>query len=112
MDAIQERIELIRKIARNKITKEEVQSEINRLHEKYGEDAFTDQSLNKKKKPWNKGYYESLVNLGTAGMGSEEYVLHLVEVRDYLKRRKIYSTCAAILILVVAIILVLILGHL
>lgn len=111
MDAIQERLELINKIVRGRITQDEVKKEIVRLNKKYGENAFVNQEI-EKKKTWNRKYYEHLINLGTAGMGSEEYIMHLVEVRDSLKCRKICGFLAAVLFVVIlTIIIILVLGE-
>lgn len=88
MDSIDERMELENKIFENKIRKDQVIQEIKRIEEKYGEDVFPAFNFQSQKKPWNIEYYKELKTLNISGAGSKEFILHLVDVRDYITFRK------------------------
>ena len=102
MGAVEESIQLENKILSNKISKKQLVKEIESIEKKYGEDAFLPYNLVKKEKPWGKDYYNELVLLGNAGACSKEFLLHIIEVRDYLKTRtKIIAAISALVSLVV-----------
>ncbi|MCD8396906.1 MAG: hypothetical protein LUD12_06975 [Lachnospiraceae bacterium] len=109
MSATDESIKLIRKILNNSISEKDALKELDRLELMYGDEAFTAYDFQKKEKPWNEDYYEDLKNKCITGAGSKEFIIHLLEVREYLNQKKrngrIFAG-AAVLILVLIVICV------
>ena len=89
MVAVDERVEIIDKILANELKKTEVEVALADLENKFGENAYVDDGFSPKEKPWNKEYYSELVKMSLTGVSSKKYILHLVEVRDYLHFRLI-----------------------
>lgn len=87
MGAVEDKIQLEKKIISNKISKKDLMSEIEAIEKKYGKDTFLPYNLTIQEKPWNKKYYNELVMLGNAGACSKEFLIHIIDVRDYLKMR-------------------------
>lgn len=104
MSAIDEEIKLIREIINNKISKKEVEKTIKDMEEKYGEETFIKITYTEKPKPWSEEYYKELKNLAHCGLLSKEFILHLVTVRDELKKRK-YIKYGIIVLGIVAILI-------
>ena len=75
-------------IMNGKISLKEVKSEICKIEEEFGDEAFLPFTVEKKKKPWSKKYLKELEELNIAGAGSKEFILHFAEVKDYIKRTK------------------------
>ncbi len=86
MEVIDERIDLIEKIRNNEISKKQVEKEVKRLEDTYGKEAFTSFNFEKEQKPWKEDYFKKLKTLSMAGAGSKEFILHLVEVRDEIRK--------------------------
>lgn len=87
MAAVDERVEIIDKILANELKKSEVEEALKGLENEFGENAYMDDGFSPKEKPWNKEYYSELEKISLTGVSSKKYILHLVEVRDYLKYR-------------------------
>lgn len=87
MAAVDDRVEIIDKILTNELKKTEVEVALTELENKFGENAYVDDGFSPKEKPWNKAYYSELERISLTGVSSKKYILHLVEVRDYLRRR-------------------------
>lgn len=85
MAAVDDRIEIIDKILANEIKKSEVEAALAKLENEFGEEAYIDDAFSPKDKPWNKEYYSELEKISLTGVSSKKYILHLVEVRDYLR---------------------------
>lgn len=85
MAAVDERVEIIDKILSNELKKAEVEKALAELENEFGENAYVDDGFSPKEKPWNKGYYVELEKVSLTGVSSKKFILHLVEVRDYLK---------------------------
>ena len=87
MSAVDDRVEIIDKILTNKLKKSEVKAALTDLEDKFGENAYVDDSFLPREKPWNKDYYSELEKISLTGVSSKKYILHLVEVRDHLRFR-------------------------
>ncbi|HAY04563.1 MAG TPA: hypothetical protein DCX57_09310 [Lachnospiraceae bacterium] len=61
---------------------------ISELKKKYGQDAFPSIYFKKKNKPWDKAYLRELKEKNTTGACSEEFLVHMAEVSDYLSKKK------------------------
>ena len=108
MAAVDDRVEIIDKILTNQMKKKEVEASLDGLENKFGENAYVDDGFLPKEKPWNKAYYLKLEKISLTGVSSKKYILHLVEVRDYLRFRlmaTIGGTVAGIIILGIILIL-------
>lgn len=110
MAAVDERVNIIDRILSNRIKKTEVEKELERLENQYGEDAYTDDAFRPKEKPWNKTYYLELEKASMAGVSSKKFIIHLVEVRDYLQARLI-ATIAVIGLAIVCTIIIMIMQN-
>lgn len=85
MAAVDDRVEIIDRILANEIKKSEVEAALADLEGEFGEEAYADDGFCPKEKPWNKDYYSELEKVSLTGVSSKKYILHLVEVRDYLR---------------------------
>ena len=101
MAAVDERVEIIDKILANELKKTEIEVALVNLENKFGENAYVDDSFSPKEKPWNKGYYAELEKISLTGVSSKKYILHLVEVRDYLRFRLITTVGGIVGVLVI-----------
>lgn len=101
---------LINGITSGRINGKEAEQYIARLKDQYGSDAFPSFDFKKQPKPWNKEYLRELQKKNILGACSEEFILHMAEVNDYVleKRKKsiIGSIAAAVLIFFFIIVLV------
>lgn len=89
MAAVDDRVEIIDKILSNELKKKEVEAALAELENEFGENAYADDGFLPKEKPWNKVYYSELEKISLTGVSSKKYILHLVEVRDYLRFRMV-----------------------
>lgn len=71
MSAADIRVDLIRDILSNKISKNDVRKSLTDLENIFGEDAYTDDGFIPKRKPWNRKYYVKLKKLSLAGVSSK-----------------------------------------
>ena len=101
---------LVGDILKHKADSVEVKSRINELKKKYGEDAFTSINFEKKPQPWDESYLWELREKNVTGACSEEFLLHMAEVSDYLvvrKNRIRIIVAISVIILIVILIIVL-----
>ena len=103
MAAVDDRVEIIDRILANEIKKSEVEAALVDLESEFGEEAYADDGFCPKEKPWNKDYYLELEKVSLTGVSSKRYILHLVEVRDYLKA-KLLVIMGGVLAVVIAIV--------
>lgn len=87
MAAVDDRVAIIDRILANEIKKSEVEAALADLESEFGEEAYADDGFCPKEKPWNKNYYSELEKVSLTGVSSKKYILHLVEVRDYLNAK-------------------------
>lgn len=84
---------LVEDIINHNMDSVQVQTRIDELKKKYGEDSFPSIHFEKKPLPWSKSYLRELREKNVTGACSEEFLLHMAEVSDYLsvkKRKKIH----------------------
>ncbi len=105
MSVTDERVNLISNIIHNKIKKKDVLKIIDEMKIKYGNKAFLVTYFDKKDKPWNADYYKKLKNLALCGASSEDFIVHLVSVRDNLKIKKFITIALASAALIIALII-------
>lgn len=88
---------LINDILEQKISQKEVYQKIRGLKESYGEDVFPEFAFVPEEKPWNKDYMAKLKKMSITGACSEQFILHIAEVSEYLyKRRKVKYICVSV----------------
>ena len=99
--------ELVNDIVAGKTNVKEVKIAINRIKSQFGFDAFPSFSFEKQLKPWDFEYLHELQIKNVTGACSEEFIMHMAEVSDYVfgKRRKnIIGAIVAIAIVIIMII--------
>lgn len=102
---------LVNDIIDGKTGKDSAASRIDNLKIKYGDNVFPDFNFQKAPKPWNEEYFAKLKVMNITGACSEEFILHMAEVREELssrKKRMIISVIAAVMLIVLLIIVLLI----
>lgn len=108
MDFYEEINTLVNEINKGKVNKQEANQRIKNLKETYGDDVFPSFEFEKKPKPWTKAYFYTLQKKNMTGACSEEFILHMAEVGDYLslKRKKSIVGIAVMVILIILVIMV------
>jgi hypothetical protein len=82
---------VIKNILDNKFDKQKVAIELSKLEQKYGKDVFVPYSFKKKdQSDWNEKYLEELKMKIMAGASSKDFIIHLAEVNDYLRKKKFF----------------------
>ncbi len=89
---------LVNDIIEQRATVIDVFGRIRTLKAKYGEDIFPGIYFEREAKPWNKAYLLRLKEKNITGACSEEFILHMAEVSEYiaLRKKRIFATVAAI----------------
>lgn len=98
---------LVNDIATGKTNVKEVRVSIDRIKIQFGSDAFPSFSFNKQPKPWNFEYLHELQRKNVTGACSEEFIIHMAEVSDYVfgkRRRNVIGAIVAIVIVIIMII--------
>lgn len=75
-------------IVKHRVNEIQVEERINRLKKRYGEDAFPSFNFEKNPQLWSKSYLLELKEKNVTGAYSEEFLLYMAEVSDYLAKRK------------------------
>ncbi len=108
MSGIDEQIKLVNKIVNGEISKAEVERELDRIANEFGEQCFNDYKVKRKEKPWNKKDLDELVVLNSSGASSRDFYLYMAEVSEYLnacsKKKKLISVVIFSFLLFLAII--------
>lgn len=101
---------LVNDIAAGKTNEKEVRGTIDKIKAQFGSDAFPSFSFDKQPKPWDFEYLHELQRKNVTGACSEEFIIHMAEVGDYVfeKRRKKHK--GAIIAIVIAIIMIIVLA--
>lgn len=107
--AFEKRSQLKNRIIYENISFDDVEKEVRKLEEEFGEDAFLPYRLKKKDKPWTASYFNELKELSIAGAASKEFILHFAEVKEEIVRRKqqmlcLIAGCASIVVGIIGII--------
>ena len=75
-------------IISGKMTEKKLKETMIKMKEEYGEDVFKPYDLNSiRQYVYTKPYYERLVQLAKNGASSQEFFIHLIRVRDGLKKQ-------------------------
>lgn len=97
---------LVNDIINHDVNLSETQARIDVLKNKYGEDSFPSINFEKKAQPWDEAYLKELKVKNVTGACSEEFLIHMAEVSDYLSAKKQKSTTIAIVTAIVAILII------
>ena len=103
--AVDSRVEIIDKILANKMKKTDVEAALVALENEFGENAYVDDAFSPKEKPWSKDYYLELKRISLSGVSSKRFILHLVEVRDYLHFKVMVTIGSIISVLIIIVII-------
>lgn len=87
---------LVGDIVNHRVDSVQVQARMDGLKKEYGEDAFPSIHFDKKPLPWDRAYLRELKEENATGACSEEFLLHMAEVSDYLSAKKNRTTAIAI----------------
>lgn len=101
---------LVNDIATGKTNVKEVRVSIERIKTQFGSDAFPGFSFEKQPKPWNFEYLHELQRKNVTGACSEEFIIHMAEVSDYVFGRQRRNVIGAIVAIVIVIIIVLVMN--
>lgn len=103
--------QLVNDIVENKINQKETKIRIDDLKKKYGDDIFPDFLFEPEKKPWNKSYLTKLKKMNITGACSEDFILHMAEVSDFVhkkeRQRRFLFVLGGVVILIVILYLLL-----
>lgn len=99
---------LVNNIARGKVGKNDAEQIIEELKSKYGSDVFPSYDFHKQPMPWTKEYLHTLQKKNVTGACSEEFILHMAEVSDYIssKKKKTIIGIAVVIIIIVVLIII------
>lgn len=82
---------VIENIMENKFDKKRTVMELSKLEQKYGKDVFVPYLFKKKdQSDWTSKYLEELKMKIMAGAYSKDFIIHLAEVNDYLRKKKFF----------------------
>lgn len=87
-DVYDEMNQLINDILENKINSKETGIRIKMLKEKYGEDIFPGFAFHPESKPWDKDYLKKLKTMSITGACSEQFIIHMSEVSEFIYEKK------------------------
>lgn len=104
--ASEARSELVMDIISGNVSRKELSEKIAYLENRYGEEAFTAYSLSKKSRPWDEDYYKKMEKQAVAGAGSKDFILHLYEVREEVKKKKNSGNVKKIVIAVCMVVII------
>lgn len=85
---------VIENIMENKFDKKRTVMELSKLEQKYGEDVFVPYLFTKQEEPWTSKYLEELEMKIMAGAYSKDFIIHLAEVNERLRKRKLFFLIA------------------
>lgn len=97
---------LVGDIVNHNMDSAQVQARIDDLKKEYGEDSFPSINFEKKPLPWNESYLRELRVENVTGACSEEFLLHMAEVSDYLAAKKHRTLTVAIAVGVVIVLII------
>lgn len=103
---------LVREIVNHNVDSVQTQIRIDELKKKYGEDVFPSIYFEEKPLPWDESYLRELREKNVTGACSEEFLLHMAKVSDYLfeKKHNKWTIVVGILIAFVIISMILYIG--
>ena len=100
---------LVNDIATGKTNVKEVRVSIERIKTQFGSAACPGNSIEKQSKPRNFEYLHELQRKNVTGACSEEFIIHMAEVSDYVFGRQRRNVIGAIVAIVIVIIIIIVL---
>lgn len=88
VDFYDEMNQLMNDILDNRIKSQETEIRIKRLKETYGDDVFPGFAFRPESKPWDKDYLAKLKMMSITGACSEQFIMHMSEVSDFVYEKK------------------------
>lgn len=74
------------------ISESRLREAMNKLKKEYGDEIFKNYDLNSVRQyTYSKAYYERLVQLAKNGASSQDFYIHLLRVRDAVKKQRIIN---------------------
>lgn len=103
---------LVNDIMNHDVDLRQVQNRITELKNEYGQDSFPSINFQKKPQPWDEAYLKKLKSKYITGACSEEFLLYMAEVGDYIVRKKRRKLCtvigiASVMTLIIVLIIIL-----
>lgn len=101
---------LVGDIINHNVDSVQTQARIDEMKQEYGEDSFPSINFEKKSLPWDESYLRELKEKNVTGACSEEFLLHMAEVSDYITAKKrrttIMAMVAGIVIVLIALLII------
>ena len=94
-EGAQEALKVVEDILYNNLNTKTTKNRLMEIEEKYGKNIFASYSFEKKEEPWEKEYVEELKLKIMSGIISKELIIHLAEVNERLRKRKIFFLIAS-----------------
>ena len=98
---------LVNSITEGKANYYQTERRIEEIKERYGNDVFPSFTFEKQPRPWTKEYLMSLLKRNVTGACSEDFILHIAEVNDYVnskRKKRIISIAICLIVIVFAVI--------
>ena len=102
-DLFDEVNELVNDIVNEELNVVGTQNRINDIKRKYGNNCFPSIHFDKKPQPWDKGYLMELKAKNVTGACSEEFLLHMAEVGENIRNKKIKFVLLTVVIILITI---------
>ena len=105
MTGIDEQIKLAERIVRGELKKSEVEKELQRISEEFGDDCFNSYKVIRKPKPWNKKDLDELEVLSASGASSKDFYLYMAEMSEavYSETKKNNTKKIILLVIILAV---------
>lgn len=98
-------------IISGKVSESQLRDAMDKVKKEYGDDVFKSFDLNSiRQYTYNKPYYERLIQLAKNGACSQEFYLHLLRVRDSVKKQSVKKTLLNVSIILLLLISIFNLG--
>lgn len=88
MSGREEQIKLVSKILKGEIGKADVDKELERISNQYGDDCFNSYEVKRQPKPWTGKSLKELEILSASGAASKEFYLYMAEVCEEVYSKK------------------------
>ena len=77
-----DQVDLVSRIVKGELKRQEVEKELDDMESKYGKECFNSYPVKRKPKPWSMEYLLELERLSSSGASSREFYLYISEVSD------------------------------
>ena len=84
----QARLDFIDKAIDGVYSPSQAKAELERLHQKYGDNVFLPDSIVRKPRPWTRADLKNLELEASAGAGSKDFLFYLAEVGNEVNRQE------------------------